>query len=437
MATTSCRACGPRWTTCGRSADAVRSGAWTGHGGARITDVVNIGIGGSDLGPAMAVEALTPFGREGPRLHFVSNVDGAHLSETLRAVPAASTLFVVASKTFTTQETMTNARTARAWLVSALGERAVEQHFVAISTNAAEVQGFGIAEANMFVFWDWVGGRYSLWSSIGLPIALSVGFDRFDALLQGARDIDEHFRTTPLERNVPVILGLLGIWNGNLLGAHTHAVLPYDQYLRRLPAYLQQLDMESNGKGVTRDGDPVDVSTGPIVWGEPGTNGQHAFYQLVHQGPRVVPCDFLAAIEPQHALPEHHALLLSHCFAQSEALMRGKTDAEVRVELAAQGLGPADVDRLAPHRVFPGNRPTTTMLYRRLDPRTLGPPPGALRAQSVCDGRRVGCQFLRSVGRGTREGAGEPHSPGTRRLRGHLVTRRVHERAHQLREGCK
>jgi glucose-6-phosphate isomerase len=352
--------------------DAVRSGAWTGATGARITDVVNLGIGGSDLGPAMVVEALTPYGREGPRLHFVSNVDGAHLDETLRVVPAASTLFVIASKTFTTQETMTNARTARAWLVAALGEAAVAKHFVAVSTNAAEVARFGIAPDNMFVFWDWVGGRYSLWSSIGLPIALAVGAAHFDALLAGANDLDEHFRTAPLARNLPVVLGLLGVWNANFLGADTHAVLPYDQHLRRLPAFLQQLDMESNGKSVDAHGQPMDVLTGPIVWGEPGTNGQHAFYQLLHQGPRLVSSDFLAAAESGHALPEHHELLLANFFAQPEALMHGKTESEARAELTAQGLAPEAVARLAPHKVFPGNRPTTSLLYRRLDPRTLG-----------------------------------------------------------------
>ena len=353
-------------------AGAVRGGVWTGATGARITDVVNIGIGGSDLGPAMVVEALTAYGRNGPRMHFVSNVDGAQLDNTLRLVPAASTLFVVASKTFTTQETMTNARSARAWLVAALGDAAVAHHFVAVSTNAAEVARFGIAPANMFVFWDWVGGRYSLWSSIGLPIALAIGAEGFDALLAGACDMDEHFRTTPLASNLPVVLGLVGIWNTNFLGADTHAVLPYDQHLRRLPAFLQQLDMESNGKRVNVHGEPVDVPTGPIVWGEPGTNGQHAFYQLLHQSPRPVSSDFLAAAEPAHGLAEHHEQLLANYFAQTEALMRGKTEMEARAELEAQGQTPADVARLAPHKVFPGNRPTTSVLYRRLDPRTLG-----------------------------------------------------------------
>ena len=353
-------------------ADDVRAGRWTGATGQRITDVVNLGIGGSDLGPAMVVDALTPYGREGPRLHFVSNVDGAHLDETLRLVRPATTLFIIASKTFTTQETMANARSARAWLVAALGDAAVGRHFVAVSTNAAAVDAFGIAASNMFGFWDWVGGRYSLWSSIGLPIAIAIGPAGFDALLAGADDMDRHFETAPIAANLPMVLGLLGIWNTNFLGAETHAVLPYDQYLRRLPAYLQQLDMESNGKGVTRDGAPVEVATGPIVWGEPGTNGQHAFYQLLHQGPRLVSADFLAAAEPAHALPAHHPLLLSNFFAQTEALMRGKTLEEVRTELAAAGLGPDAVARLAPHKVFPGSRPTTSLLYRRLDARTLG-----------------------------------------------------------------
>jgi glucose-6-phosphate isomerase len=353
-------------------AEDVRTGRRTSASGARFTDVVNLGIGGSDLGPAMAVDALTPYARQGPRLHFVSNVDGAHLDETLRVAPPATTLFVVASKTFTTQETMANARSARAWLASHVGEASVGRHFVAVSTNAREVQAFGIAPTEMFVFWDWVGGRYSLWSSIGLPIAIAVGADHFRALLAGAEDMDRHFQTAPIEANLPMLLGLIGLWNANLLAIETQAVLPYDQYLRRLPAFLQQLDMESNGKRVRLDGSPVEMPTGPIVWGEPGTNGQHAFYQLLHQGPRVVACDFLAAAEPLHGLPAHHPLLLSNVFAQAEALMRGKTLDEARAELTAAGLGPAEVQRLAPHKVFPGSRPSTTLLYRRLDPRTLG-----------------------------------------------------------------
>lgn len=350
--------------------DAVRGGMWTGFSGHRITDVVNIGIGGSDLGPAMATEALTPYTRDGlvppkrgesrapheggPCPHFVSNVDGSHLAETLRKLNPAMTLFIVASKTFTTQETMTNARSAREWLVTHAGdERAIAKHFVAVSTNAREVQAFGIAPDNMFVFWDWVGGRYSLWSSIGLPIAIAVGFERFEELLEGAFEVDEHFRTTALERNVPMTLGLLGVWYADFLGADACAVLPYDQYLQRLPAYLQQLDMESNGKRVDRDGRDVRVPTGPIVFGEPGTNGQHAFYQLIHQGTRLVPCDFLIAAESHNPMGEHHELLIANCLAQSEALALGKAD-EV------------------PHTMSPGNRPSTTFAYRRLDPRTLG-----------------------------------------------------------------
>jgi glucose-6-phosphate isomerase len=353
--------------------EAVRTGAWTGFSGLRITDVVNIGIGGSDLGPAMATEALTPYSREGPRLHFVSNVDGAHLSETLRNLHPATTLFTIASKTFTTQETMTNARSARRWfLARARDEALIAKHFVAISTNTREVLAFGIAPDNMFVFWDWVGGRYSLWSSIGLPIALATGFGKFEQLLEGAFDVDEHFRQTPLEHNIPITLGLLGIWYADFLGAETHAVLPYDQYLRRLPAYLQQLDMESNGKRVDRDGRLVDTPTGPIVWGEPGTNGQHAFYQLLHQGTRLVPCDFLIGAHAHHDLPDHHQLLIANCLAQSEALAMGKTEDEARAELTRQGLDAAEIEALVLHKVFPGNRPSTTFVYRRLGPRTLG-----------------------------------------------------------------
>lgn len=352
---------------------AIRTGAWTGYTGQRITDVVNIGIGGSDLGPSMVTEALTPYAREGPRLHFVSNVDGTHLVETLRPLAPETTLFTIASKTFTTQETMANARAAREWfLATARDEAHVARHFVAISTNEAAVRAFGIAPANMFVFWDWVGGRYSLWSSIGLPIAIAIGFEHFEALLEGAFRMDEHFRTSPIESNIPMTLGLIGIWNTTFLEASTHAVLPYDQYLRRLPAYLQQLAMESNGKRVDRAGRPVDVSTNPIVWGEPGTNGQHAFYQLIHQGTRLVPCDFLVAAETHNPLGDHHLLLLANCFAQSEALAMGRTEAEVRSELSSQGLAGEALERLVPHKVFPGNRPSTTIVYRRLDPRTLG-----------------------------------------------------------------
>ena len=333
----------------------VRSGQWLGHSGKRITDVVNIGIGGSDLGPAMASLALAPYTHEGPRVHFVSNVDGNHLADTLRALDPATTLFTIASKTFTTQETMTNARSAREWfLTRARDEAAIAKHFVAISTNARDVKAFGIAADNMFVFWDWVGGRYSLWSSIGLPLAIAVGYQHFERLLDGAHEMDEHFRTAPLEKNVPIVLGLLDVWYASVLGAESHAVLPYEQHLQRLPAYLQQLAMESNGKRIDRTGQVVDFHTAPVVWGEPGTNGQHAFFQLLHQGTRLVSTDFLVGIESHDPLPGHHRLLVANCIAQTEALMRGKADAD------------------APHRSFPGNRPSTTIVYRKLDPRTLG-----------------------------------------------------------------
>ena len=353
--------------------DGVRSGTRTGFTGLSFTDVVNIGIGGSDLGPAMAAEALRPWGRGGPRTHFVSNVDSTHLAEVLRCVDPATTLFIVASKTFTTQETLANATSARAWLVERLGDsKSVASHFVALSTNRAAVERFGIDPANMFAFWDWVGGRYSLWSAIGLSIAMAIGFDAFTELLAGARSIDTHFRTAPLERNLPVLLALIGVWYVNFFDARTHAVLPYDQYLARFPAYLQQLEMESNGKRVTHDGRLVDHATGPVIWGEPGTNGQHAFYQLIHQGTQLIPADFLAAALPQNPLGEHHTMLLANCLAQTEALLAGKTVAEARAELAAQGVTGERLDVLAVHKSFPGNRPTNTILYRRLDPRTLG-----------------------------------------------------------------
>jgi glucose-6-phosphate isomerase len=353
--------------------EAVRSGKWLGYTGLRITDVVNIGIGGSDLGPAMVTQALAPYTHDGPRTHFVSNVDGAHLADTLRLLHPATTLFTIASKTFTTQETMANARSARAWFLSrARDEAAIAKHFVAISTNRSEVGKFGIAPENMFVFWDWVGGRYSLWSSIGLPIAIAAGYGHFEQLLDGAHEMDEHFRTAPLERNAPIVLGLLGVWYSSVLGADSHAVLPYEQRLQRLPAYLQQLEMESNGKRVDRHGHVVDVQTSPIVWGEPGTNGQHAFFQLLHQGTRLVSTDFLVGIESHDQLGDHHRLLQANCLAQTEALMRGKTEDEARAELKAQGVPAAAIDALAPHKVFPGNRPATTFVYRKLGPRTLG-----------------------------------------------------------------
>ncbi|MDA8231997.1 MAG: glucose-6-phosphate isomerase [Magnetospirillum sp.] len=350
----------------------VRSGAWTGATGKPVRDVVNIGIGGSDLGPAMVTEGLKPYAKPGLNVRFVSNVDGTHIAETLKLCDPETTLFIVASKTFTTQETIANATTARAWLVGRLGAAAVARHFVALSTNAPAVAAFGIDTANMFEFWDWVGGRYSLWSAIGLSIAVAIGFERFEELLDGAHAMDEHFRTAPLERNMPVVLGLLGIWYNNFLGSQAYAVLPYDQHLHRLPAYLQQLDMESNGKGVARDGSPVAWQTGPIVFGEAGTNGQHAFYQLIHQGTKLIPCDFLAAAESHNPIGGHHTMLLSNVLAQAEALMRGKTADEVRDELAKAGMGPDEIARQMPHRVFSGNRPSNTLLYRRLDPRTLG-----------------------------------------------------------------
>ncbi|MEO5374621.1 MAG: glucose-6-phosphate isomerase [Alphaproteobacteria bacterium] len=352
--------------------EAVRGGAWTGATGKRITDIVNIGIGGSDLGPVMVSEALKPYHHPEIRTHFVSNVDGTHIAETCKRLNPETSLFIVASKTFTTQETLTNARSARAWLVKALGEAAVARHFVALSTNTKAVAEFGIDTANMFEFWDWVGGRYSLWSAIGLPIAVAIGFDRFEELLAGAHAMDEHFRTAPVEANIPMVLGLIGVWYVNFFGSEAYAVLPYDQYLHRLPAYLEQADMESNGKRVTRDGTAVSYATGPVLFGEPGTNGQHSFYQLIHQGTRLIPCDFIAPARSHNPLGDHHAILLSNVFAQTEALMRGKTEAEARAELEGQGLKGADLEALLPHKVFPGNRPTNSILVRTVDPFTLG-----------------------------------------------------------------
>jgi glucose-6-phosphate isomerase len=354
--------------------DRVRSGAWLGHTGKRITDIVNIGIGGSDLGPVMATEALRPYWQKGLRAHFVSNVDGTHLAETVRDLDPATTLFIVASKTFTTQETLMNARSARAWLVEKLGsEAAVPKHFVAVSTAAAEVSKFGIDTANMFGFWDWVGGRYSMWSAIGLPIACVIGMNDFENMLAGAHWVDEHFRTAPLEKNIPIVMALLGVWYSNFFGAETHAILPYDQYLHRFPAYFQQGDMESNGKGVDRGGARVtDYSTGPIVWGEPGTNGQHAFYQLIHQGTRIIPADFIAPMESHKPMGDHHKVLLANFFAQTEALMKGKTPDEARAELEAQKLPAARIAELVPHKTFTGNRPSTSIMFRKLTPRVLG-----------------------------------------------------------------
>lgn len=352
--------------------DAVRNGSWKGATGKAMTDVVNIGIGGSDLGPVMVVEALKHYQKEGLNTHFVSNVDGTHVVETLKRLNPETTLFIVASKTFTTQETLTNAKSAREWLVKALGEDAVAKHFVALSTNTAEVEKFGIDPANMFEFWDWVGGRYSLWSAIGLSIAISVGFDNFAELLTGGYEMDEHFRTAPLEKNIPVILGMLGVWYHNFFGAEAYAVLPYDQYLHRLPAYLQQADMESNGKGVTKAGVPVSYTTGPILFGEPGTNGQHSFYQLIHQGTHLIPCDFIVPAVSLNETGDHHPILLSNVFAQAEALMKGKTAAEVRAEFEAQGADEEKIQALLNHKIFSGNRPSNTILVEKITPRALG-----------------------------------------------------------------
>ena len=356
------------------TSDRIISGEWKGHTGKRIHHVVNIGIGGSDLGPVMVTEALKPYAKPGMKAHFVSNVDGTHLAEVLRVVDPETTLFIVASKTFTTQETLMNARSARAWLVERLGsEAAVPKHFVAVSTAEAEVKKFGIDPANMFAFWDWVGGRYSLWSAIGLSIACTIGMDSFEELLAGAHDMDNHFREAPLESNVPATLALLGVWYSNFFGAETHAILPYDQYLHRFPAYFQQGDMESNGKSVDRDGHRIaGYTTGPIVWGEPGTNGQHAFYQLLHQGTRLVPADFLAPLATHNPLGDHHKVLLANCIAQTEALMRGKTEEEARAELTQAGMSADEVARLAPHKTFTGNRPTNTIVFPKLTPRVLG-----------------------------------------------------------------
>ena len=351
----------------------VRSGRWKGFSGKPITDIVNIGIGGSDLGPVMVTEALKSYSKPGLSAHFVSNVDGTHIVEALKNLNPETTLFIIASKTFTTRETLTNALTAKQWLLDAAkNPSAVANHFVALSTNTKEVAKFGIDTKNMFEFWDWVGGRYSLWSAIGLSIALFVGMDKFEELLSGAHEMDSHFRNTPLEKNIPAILGLLGVWYTNFFGAETHAIIPYDQYLHRFPAYFQQGDMESNGKRVTKNGEVVDYSTGPIIWGEPGTNGQHAFFQLIHQGTRMIPTDFLAPVESLNPVGEHHPILLSNFIAQTEALMKGKTETEARAELQASGLSGDELTNLLPHKVFPGNRPTNSIFFKKLTPRTLG-----------------------------------------------------------------
>lgn len=354
-------------------AEKVRSGAWTGYTGKKIRTVVNIGIGGSDLGPKLVCQALRPYADPMLEMLFMSSVDGAHVQHVLGRCDPETTLFIVASKTFTTQETMANAVTSRDWLLAALGhEAAVAKHFVAVSTNTRGVQAFGIDTGNMFEFWDWVGGRYSLWSAIGLSIMIQLGHERFHELLEGAHALDEHFRTAPLADNLPVILALLGVWNGNFLGAESHAVLVYDDYLRSLPNYLQQLDMESNGKVIDRAGEPVDYPTGPVVWGGVGNNGQHAFYQLLHQGTRRFAADFLAPVLTTDPLGEHHTILLANCLAQSEALMCGRTEDEARAELKTQGWTDTALETLLPYKVFPGNRCSTTLLYRTLTPRTLG-----------------------------------------------------------------
>ena len=357
-------------------AEGIRSGKLRGWTGKPITDVVNIGIGGSDLGPVMATIALSPY-HDGPRAHYVSNVDGAHLYDTVKELDPASTLFIVASKTFTTQETMANAASARHWIVEALGEAAVANHFAAVSTALDKVAAFGIKSDRVFGFWDWVGGRYSVWSAIGLPVMIAVGPEHFGRFLDGGHAMDEHFRTAPLGENLPVLLGLVGIWHRDLCNYATRAVIPYDQHLARLPAYLQQLDMESNGKHVTLDGESVAHDTGPVVWGEPGTNGQHAFFQLIHQGTSPIPVEFLIAAkghqeETEPGLKRQHAMLIANCLAQSEALMRGRTLEEAKAQLIAAGRDEATALRIAPHRVFTGSRPSVTIAYETLDPYTLG-----------------------------------------------------------------
>ncbi|MEM7464133.1 MAG: glucose-6-phosphate isomerase [Pseudomonadota bacterium] len=348
----------------------LRSGKYKVSGG-KITDVVNIGIGGSDLGPAMVARALSPYA-DGPQTHFVSNVDGADLADTLKGLNPKTTLFIIASKTFTTAETMANARSALAWIKKAVGAKRAGGHFAALSTNLEATRAFGISDDRTFGFWDWVGGRYSVWSAIDLSVMLAIGPARFRSFLEGAHIVDQHFCKAPLEKNIPVIMALLGVWYRNIWGFGTHAVLPYDNRLARFPAYLQQLDMESNGKHVDLSGKEVRTETGPVVWGEPGTNGQHAFYQLIHQGTDIIPCDFLIAAEPQEKMGDHHLMLVANCLAQSEALMTGKTLEEVTAELKKNGLDEAAIKQLAPHKVFEGNRPSNTFIYRKLTPKTLG-----------------------------------------------------------------
>ncbi|MBF0209901.1 MAG: glucose-6-phosphate isomerase [Desulfamplus sp.] len=353
--------------------DKVRTGRWKGYTGKPIKSIVNIGIGGSDLGPVMVTECLKPYCHKDIDFYFVSNIDGTHIMETLRKVEPETTLFLIASKTFTTLETMTNAQTARGWFLShAKDENAIKYHFAAISTNKDGVQKFGIAPENMFEFWDWVGGRYSLWSAIGLSIACAVGFDNFKELLKGADEMDNHFMSAPFDKNIPVILGLIGIWYTNFWDAKSEAILPYDQYMHRFPAYFQQANMESNGKTVDREGNKIDYATGPIIWGEPGTNGQHAFYQLIHQGSQIVPADFLAPAISHNPVGNHHNILLSNFFAQTKALMNGKTLDEIIKEMQAKRKSDEEIKKVAPHRVFEGNRPTNSILFKKLNPRTLG-----------------------------------------------------------------
>ncbi|MEN9708642.1 MAG: hypothetical protein RIQ68_1050 [Pseudomonadota bacterium] len=353
-------------------ARSVRDGSVRGSTGKPFTDIVNIGIGGSDLGPAMAARALSPFGKKGLTTHFVSNVDGADLADTLAKLDLATTLFIISSKTFTTQETMANAQSARARVAASLGEKAVGDHFAAVSTKLDLVEKFGIQSDRVFGFWDWVGGRYSLWSSIGLALAIAIGPEHFDDFLRGGHEVDDHFVSAPLQENIPVLMGLIGIWYRNVWGFSSQAVIPYDQRLARFPAYLQQLDMESNGKSVTHHGKPVALATASVIWGEPGTNGQHAFFQMLHQGTDIIPVDFLVAAEPIEADAQHHRLLFANCLAQSEALMKGRSQQEVETLLRKQGLSAAEIAALAPHKVFAGNRPSSLFLYHRLDPRTLG-----------------------------------------------------------------
>tara|TARA_R110002049_G_scaffold68381_1_gene177242 strand:+ start:2005 stop:3651 length:1647 start_codon:yes stop_codon:yes gene_type:complete len=351
----------------------VSNGEWKGYTGKPIESLVNIGIGGSDLGPVMVTEALKPYQHSHIKTHFVSNVDGSHITEVLKQVNPETTLFFIASKTFTTQETMTNAHTARSWFLEhAENESEVAKHFIALSTNGKAVSEFGIDLDNMFEFWDWVGGRYSLWSAIGLTIACAVGFDNFRKLLEGAHDMDKHFRTESFDKNLPVLLALIGIWNTNFLGATSETILPYDQYMHRFPAYFQQGNMESNGKYTDREGNKVNYSTGPVIWGEPGTNGQHAFYQLIHQGTQLIPCDFIAPAQTHNPVSDHHAKLMSNFFAQTEALMNGKSLEEVKEEMKKEGKSPETIEKIAPHRVFEGNRPTNSILVKKINPSTLG-----------------------------------------------------------------